>query len=377
MARKLPVRDAVGGRPGIMARPMRDVVETLTGFEGRGACTDAERRAAVWLHDDLRARGYEAWVETVWVRPQWAWMLVWHGALGVVASLVATAVPAVGLAGIVLALSLGLELRGVPVLTRLFYRRATQLVVVEPPAAAPVRLWLVAHTDAPRGGGAFRERWRRWTARAWPGLAWWVVGALLWVVVMGAIRAAGADGGWIGAVQLVPTVALLAAAAVALDVVLSAWTPGASDAGGVAVALALHEELTRRAPARLSVGLVLAGAGEAFPYGFRAWRRAERPAAADSVVVELGPCGSGAVAWTSRHPQLVAAAPGGQTPAHRPTAATRSLPSLYVRTVGAGGVPPRVRTEHDTAAAVDDAALDAVYDFVLEVVDALDESLAR
>jgi hypothetical protein len=35
-----------------------------------GACTDAGRRAALWLHGVLRARGHEAWVETRWVRPQ-------------------------------------------------------------------------------------------------------------------------------------------------------------------------------------------------------------------------------------------------------------------------------------------------------------------
>src|SRR4051812_42685321 len=126
---------------------MRDVVDALTAIALRGACTDAERRAALWLHDDLRKRRYEPWVETVWVRPQWHWSLVWHGALGVAVSLASTAVPAIGLGGAALALSLGLELAGFPVLTRLFYRRATQLVVVEPPPRG-IRLWLVAHTDA-------------------------------------------------------------------------------------------------------------------------------------------------------------------------------------------------------------------------------------
>jgi hypothetical protein len=351
---------------------MRDVVEALTAIEDRGACTDAERRAALWLHDDLRKRGYEAWVETVWVRPQWAWSLVWHGGLGVAASLAATAVPAAGLAGAVLALSLALELCGVPVLARLFYRRATQLVVVEPPAGG-VQLWLVAATDAPRGGAAFRERWRRWFARV--PVLWVMVFSLIAVAALGAARAAGAEGEVIGAVQLVPTVLLLAGAAVSLDSLLSDWSPGASEAAGAAVALALHEELTRRAPSRLSVGLLLAGAGSTFPYGFRVWRRSEQPVPADTVIVELGPCGSGEVAWTARHPRLVAAAAGRRLPAHRTRAAPYRLPSLYVRTVGAGGVPPRVRTEHDTATAVDEAALEAVYDFVLDAVERLDATV--
>ena len=68
----------------------------LARFEDRGPCTDAERRAAAWLHDELRAAGHEAWVETHWVRPQWALSLALHATLGVVASLLALAAPAAG-----------------------------------------------------------------------------------------------------------------------------------------------------------------------------------------------------------------------------------------------------------------------------------------
>ena len=74
--------------PGAMGA-LADVVEDLCRFEQRGSCTDAERRAAVWLHDDLRERGHEAWVETVWVRPQWWTSLAAHAVLGLAASLVA------------------------------------------------------------------------------------------------------------------------------------------------------------------------------------------------------------------------------------------------------------------------------------------------
>lgn len=346
---------------------MRDVIDNLAGFERRGACTDAERRAALWLHDDLVRRGYDPWMETVWVRPQWAWSLFWHAALGVAVSLAATAVPVVAVGGVVLALSWWSG-----ALARLFYRRATQIVVVEPPGPG-IELWLVAHTDAPRAGAGFRLR--RWFRGVHPSVV--LVALLLSVVVVGALRGLGLEGRVIGAVQLVPTVGLLAAAAVALDSVLSDWTAGAGDTAGVAVALALHEELTARPPARLSVGLVLAGAGEAWPYGFRAWLRSEKRTAEDTVLVELGPCGSGSVAWSARHPQLVAACgPEDRSPARRPTTMTRRLGSLYVRTVGDGGVPERVRSAEDVAAAVDDAALEAVYDFVIDSVDRLDQALS-
>jgi hypothetical protein len=331
---------------------MRDVVEALTAFRDRGACTDAERRAALWLHDDLRTRGYEAWVETKWVRPQWAWSLVWHGALGVALSLASTAVPEVGVGAVLLALSLGLEFLGVPVLARLFYRRATQVVVVEPPGPG-ISLYLVAHTDAPRGGLG---------SRLLP-VVWLAVVALVGVAMLGAARTAGSEGTWVGAIQLVPTVVLLAFAAASLDSLLSSWPPGAADAGGVGVALALHEELTRQAPSRLSVGLLLCGAGEGWPHGFRAWRRSEKPSPEGTVIIELGPCGSGDVLWDTRQPQLAEAAAGRRVRARRPTTLSWRLPTLYVRTDG--------RTT------VDQPGLDAVYEAVLDTIDRLDEALAE
>src|SRR5947209_425073 len=90
-----------------MARP--DLVDRLAAIGDRGACTDAERRACALLRDELRARGRKARLEPAWVRPQWpaAWAL--HAALGVVASLVAVAVPAVGL-GVLVALFVSLAL---------------------------------------------------------------------------------------------------------------------------------------------------------------------------------------------------------------------------------------------------------------------------
>lgn len=349
---------------------MRDVVEELCAIGRRGACTDAERRAALWVHDDLRARGYDPWMETVWVRPQWHWAIVWHAALGVAVSLVSTGVPVVAAGAVLLAVSWATGL-----LRWCFYRRATEIVVADPPGPG-IRLWLVAHTDAPRGGAGFRERWRRWLRRV--DTSWLLVGLLLAIAVCGGVRGLGVEAGWLGAVQMVPTVALLLYVGVALDSALTDWGPGAGDAAGVAVALALHEELTRRPPSSLSVGLVVAGAGEAWPLGFERWRKLEKRSAADTVIVELGPCGSGTVGWSARHPQLAEACGAeGRLPLTRPTASSRALPSLYVRCVGPGGVPARVRTVHDVPSATDEAAMEAAYDFVLNAIDRLDATLAR
>jgi hypothetical protein len=366
---------------------LADVVEGLSSFTGRGSCTDAERRAALWLHDDLRARGHEAWVETVWVRPQWWWSLFWHAGLGVAASLVSTAsaVAGVALAG-VLVLSYALELAGLGGLLRLlFFRRATQVVLVEPPHPDAVALWLVAATDAPRRGLVFRDRWRRIGGRLRPGPLAWVLVALALVLGAAVARLLGAEGSGVGIAQFVPTVLLLLAATASLDIGLSEPSPGASDdASGVALALALHEELVARPPEKLSAALVLAGAGDLFPYGFRRHLRTDRPTPADTVILECGPVGDGTPAWTTRHPQLVEACIAAAEDAvrhrvNRPTAAAagrwRRIPGVEVRCIDAHGIPPRARTEQDTADRVDAAAMERARGFCVAMLDALDDEL--
>ena len=44
-------------------------IERLTAIPGRGAGTDAERRAAVWLAGDVAGRGHAVWTDTHWLRP--------------------------------------------------------------------------------------------------------------------------------------------------------------------------------------------------------------------------------------------------------------------------------------------------------------------
>ena len=41
-----------------------ETIERLTAIPARGAGTDAERRAAVWLEHDLTSRGNAAWTDT-------------------------------------------------------------------------------------------------------------------------------------------------------------------------------------------------------------------------------------------------------------------------------------------------------------------------
>jgi hypothetical protein len=372
--------------------------EGLCRFEERGPCTDAERRAAAWLHDELRASGHEAWVETHWVRPQWALSIAAHATIGIVASLIALAAPLpAAIAAALATLSLAIEAAGATSpLRRLMPRRATQNVLTLPDEdAQAITLLICARYDAPRGGLVTREGSRRPAARLRrrlgsraPGPRAWIALALAVVAACAGLRALGLEGAWLGILQFVPTVALLGVLAAASDIAVSPLSPGAGDnAAGVGVAMTLHDELTRNPPAALAPALLLFGAGETGPPAVRAHLRREKLDRTRVVVLEVGPCGGGAPAYATAHPQLRAAcersaeALGGaaRTPLRRSTAAGaargRRLPAAWVGALDADGIAPRSRQPADTPEHLDPAAAEAVLDFALACVDALDAEL--
>jgi hypothetical protein len=348
---------------------MRSLVDGLCAHAGRGACTDAERRAALWLHDELRARGHEAWVETRWVRPQWAAALALGCLLAVAGSLLATAAPVPGLA---VAAAGALTLLVAPP----FPRRATQNVLTAVPEKGVV-LVIAAAYDAPRRGLVLNDRWRGRVPR--PAIT--VCAAA--VAAAAAARVAGYEPGWLGAAQLAPTVVLLVALAAAADIALSGWAPGANDnASGVAVALALLDELAREPPRVLGPALLLIGAGHALPRQAARHLRAEGLGAERVVLLELGPCGAGRPAWSARHPQVraaaerAAAAAGLAAGGHRPRRPAARVPAIRIACLDERGVTPRAHQRDDTPEHVDAAALDAALDLALGVVDALDAELS-
>ena len=87
-------RDAPCDHP----RHMRatEIASRLEGFRGRVAGSDAERRAANWLAEELAASGRDVSVEPFWCRPNWALAHCWHIALAVAGSLISVASAPVG-----------------------------------------------------------------------------------------------------------------------------------------------------------------------------------------------------------------------------------------------------------------------------------------
>jgi hypothetical protein len=383
-------------------------------FGGRLPGTDSERRTARWLQEVMRGDGRDAELEPLWVRPQWPLVHAFHAAAGVVASVAAVSMPEVGL-GLAAAalLSLGLDLLGLAHLVRRGTpQRATQNVVSPPTAATRggreriVRLVIAAHYDAGRGGAVYREGLRRLVARARratggriPGPGAGVAAALVAVGALAGVRLAGVEAGWLGVAQLVPTVALLAALAVLIDIGLSGPGPAANDpASGAAVALALAGILDRDPPRRLAVEVVLAGAGEGPSLGMRGFVRARRRRYAPeaTVVLHLAACGRGQPRWwvsdgpllpLAFHPRLrqLAAAVGrdhgavpyrGRGAGAGWRARAAGWPAITVGSLTDEGWAPDSHRPADTPERLDQGAMDRALDFALDLVRALDEDLA-
>jgi Peptidase family M28 len=263
-----------------------EIIRGLCSFEGRLTGTDAERRAANWLVERLRAQGRRADVEPTYVHPQVGLVLAAHSTLGFGGSLLAIAEPVAGFA-IVLATAVSLYFdlnTRFYLLRRLFFRRASQNVFSPGGRGeTPARLILVAHYDAARTGYVYNERSRRRLARIPPGargvlapprLLFWSLALLL--PILGA-RAAGLDESWLSLIQLLPTLVLLVATFLLIDIELSDVVPGANDnASGVAVALAAARGLDADPPRHLDVGVLLTGGNECLMEGMRSFVRPYR-----------------------------------------------------------------------------------------------------
>lgn len=388
-----------------------NTISALAGFDRRGAGTDAERRAALWLAGELRDPRRDAELETFWCRPNWAAAAAWHMALGLAGSLVAVSSPVVGLALVALALLsvIADSVTGISLGRRLTPERASQNVVSRPAGPGPgVRLIVTANYDAGPNGAVYRDgprgacaALRRWTIGAAPGWTGWLVIALGWVLVTAILRRGGASGTAIGIAQLIPTATLVLALALTLE--LASAAPGAAagdNASGVAVALALVRALDVAPPPRLAVEVVLQGAGDGGMIGLRRHLRARRRELGrrDVVVLGIAACGAGRPRWWDSDGSLVplrysrwlracaqrvAAAEShlgatavrgrGVTPALPARAAHRA--AITIGCLDRRGLAPRSHQAADTPPAIEPGSIDATLELALALVDAIDAKL--
>jgi hypothetical protein len=394
------------------------VVARLGTIAPRGAAGDGERRAAVWLREQLRAAGREGSLQPVWVRPAWELAAALAVALALVGSVTSIWEPALGL-GLLGAGFVGLagEVSGRgSLLRRLLPERATQNLVSPPRPHtgahgddARVRLVVTANLDAGRSGSIYADRWTtlegrlRRLARGHLSAPLAVVSAdVTGLVALAALRTAGSHGTALSIAQFALTAVLVIALATLLDIALADVSPGANvNASGVAVALALVAALDEASLRRLDVTLVLAGAGEAGALGTRAFvaerRRSWSP---DRVIVlAIEPCGAGTPYWLERdgrmfglrfHPRLRAAMTAVASEERQLSArALRShgvsgayparvagWPAIAVGCCDALGRAARARQATDVCDAVDPAALEAALELCLAFAGRLDAELA-
>jgi hypothetical protein len=392
-----------------------ELIRELCSFEGRGPGTDAERRAAGLLAGRLRRMGRRVEIEPFFAHPQYAVVHLIHAAMGVAGSLVATVQPAVGFALVLLAaVSTYLDLNTRLYLVRsLLFRRVSQNIVSPGNRPeAPARLILTAHYDAARTGYIFSKasgRIRRVPERVrlalgpfrlffWAGLA-----PLL--PIIGA-RMAGLDATWLSALQAIPTIVLIVAAFLLVDIALSEIVPGAYDnASGVAAVLLAADELRANPPEHLDVWVVLTGSEESFCEGSRAFVRARLKqldremtyfvnldsVSYGQVAYEIS---QGAVISLPHDRQLIelcealgaAGAAGGRgaRPIRHPLLddalppRLRRMRSITLRTTDAdGNLAPWYHTEDDVPDRVDLAALTRATEFAVALARLIDRDAGR
>jgi hypothetical protein len=391
------------------------VIRELCSFEGRGPGTDAERRAANMLAGRLRGLGRRAEIEPFFAHPQYALVHLIHAAMAVAGSVIATVQPAVGFTLVFLAaVSTYLDVNTRLYLVRsLLFRRASQNVVSPGDRpGAPARLILMAHYDAARTGYIFSKaanRIRRLPERVRLGvgpfrLFFWLGLAPL-LPILGA-RMAGVDATWLSALQAIPTIVLIVAGFLLIDIALSDIVPGAYDnASGVAAVLSATDELTANPPENLDVWIVLAGAEESFCEGSRAFVRARRKEfdRATTVFVNVDSVSFGQVAYEvsqgpvislPHDPELIelcealsasgAAGPDGARPIRHALvddampARIRRMRAITLRTTDPdGNLAPWYHTHDDVPERVDAEALTRATDFLVSLVRLIDRDAGR
>jgi hypothetical protein len=390
----------------------------LAGFERRGPGTDAERRAARWLAEQLTSAGRDARIEPFWCRPNWALAHVWHLIMAIGGSLLAIPSPWLGVALIAIAL-LSLvadELFGLSLGRRLTPERASQNVVAPDPRAhadAPERVHMIltANYDAGPTGLAYRPLLRCTTARLTNSLrgftlGWlgWTAIAIVWLLGTATLRVAGSlSSHTVGAIQVAPTVGLLIALAFLIDLAVANPGPAANDnASGTALTLELSSALNATPPPGIAVDVLLQGAGEGGGIGLRRYLRAHRAdiRPTDTVVLGLAASGDGhprywqsdgrltpvryASALRELAAQVAAAEPHLHATHHRVRGAApaylaraRRLPAISIGCLDRGGIAPRSHQPSDRADQLDPDALERQLRFGLLLADAIGSFVQR
>lgn len=379
-------------------------IDDLVAFEGRGAGTDAERRAAVHLRERLEDLGREAELEPISVHPNWPVTHALHAIAAIVGSVLAVDSPVAGTAIVAaVAISVFGDLTGsFFILRRLTGRRASQNVLSPEDGDKPGTLVLVAHYDAARTGAVFSRRAIERRATLGRLLRrpigpfepfFWSIAVILFCCVA---RLFDIDSLGLTIVQFIPTVVLIVSVPLLLDVALSGFVPAANDnASGVATVLGLAERYGGDLE-HFDVWVLFTGAEEGLMLGMREFLREHRHELdpATTVFLNVDKVGHGTPRYVTKEGFVVAAAyhpalvelcreldfEGARgvvsrsvTDAH--AARVRGYPAITVCCLGALDYAPHYHQPTDTPERIDPDALERGGDFCAELVEMIDERI--
>jgi hypothetical protein len=299
---------------------VREEIEALVEFDGRGPGTDAERRAAEHLAERLREMGRDVETESVDSYPNWPLSYALLTLLVIVGSVLSVSLPVVGallaLIGTFLAF---LDANGQAITTRrLFGRRASQNVISleggDDEDGKGGAMFLVAHYDAGRGGLVFQRRLleRRAaigkTVKRPIGPFEPLFYTMVFVLICTLLRLPGIDNTILTVLQFIGTALLIVAIPFLIDTALARTMPGANDnASGVACALALADRYGGRLE-HFKLHVLLTGSGEALSHGMRSYVK-EHELDLDkerTVFINLDEVGMGTVRFATREGLILA-----------------------------------------------------------------------
>jgi hypothetical protein len=220
--------------------------------------------------------------------------------------------------------------------------------------------------------------------------------AIIWLLALAVVRATAHHSSTaLGAIQLLPTIALVLVLALLLEAAAASYGPAANDnATGSAVVIALQRAIAANRLVNIELELVLAGAGEGGDIGIRRHLRARRRelTSAKAIVIGIAPCGRRQLHYSFSDGRLIPlryarplreltkalgrAGPHrgrGSSPAF--IARARGLAAIALGCVDERGLAPRSHQPEDVEATLDETALDQTLAFALDLVDAINGSL--
>jgi hypothetical protein len=275
-----------------------DLLKLAVEIGPRGACTEAERKAADYISERFAGRGLQTSVQEFKTITTYSYLYVIYLSITIACGVLSYWFPYYAApVGVIIAGLFALDLETFPLLSRLLPHRVSRNIIGEMPAEdGEVRLVVVAHYDSARAALSFHPKMVknfRMSFSMMIGSVFIVAALALSNLVIRAITGSANFWVWVAALALsayllVPLVLMLHREA-ALE-----YTPGANDnASGVVTMLALMDKMGEPEAEVSGVMFVATGAEEVGTVGMMEFLKANGERVKDALIVNLDNLGTG------------------------------------------------------------------------------------